>query len=143
MNLKEHYKNYLMKSVMESVKYDEHGEFGSTGARRYAGRGNWEPTTLRRHSIGDIFDRDFGLAPSPHTPSHTPSRETAAAQQAAEKAAAMAEQIRVGNLLNAVHHYSRNFGISLKPEHIQGIDFSTGSLDDHIDQISARLPPIR
>ncbi len=140
MNLKEHYKNYLMKSVMESVKYDEHGEFGLTAAKRYAGRGNWESTTPRRHIIGNIFDRDFGLASSPRA---TRGGVRELAQQAEEEAAGVAEQIRVGNLLNAVHHYSRNFGISLKPEHIKGIDFSTGSFDDHIDQISERLPPIR
>lgn len=43
------------------------------------------------------------------------------------------------NMLAAIKHFSRNLGINLRQEHIQGINFKEGSLQDHIDQIRGRL----
>jgi hypothetical protein len=43
------------------------------------------------------------------------------------------------NLLKAIHFYNKNFDIKLKPEHLEGIDFSTGSHDDHLNAIAKKL----
>lgn len=42
-------------------------------------------------------------------------------------------------LLNTVHHFSREHGIQLKAEHIEGIDFSDSNFAGHIKTISSRL----
>ncbi len=65
-------------------------------------------------------------------------------EQAANIADKTAKLEGMRNLLNVVHHYSRNFNIQLDPKHIEGIDFSTGTFDDHVDQVSQRLrSPLR
>lgn len=43
------------------------------------------------------------------------------------------------NLLDTVHHFSRNHNISLTPEHIEGLDFSNPDIESHIKEISRRL----
>lgn len=43
------------------------------------------------------------------------------------------------NLLDTVHHFSRNHNISLAPEHIEGLDFSNPDIRLHIREISRRL----
>lgn len=54
---------------------------------------------------------------------------------------------RTQRLLDAVHYFSNVHNFQLKPEHIEGIDFSMGDPETHIDAIfnklrqSADLPP--
>ena len=43
------------------------------------------------------------------------------------------------NLLDTIHHFSRNHNISLSPEHIEGLDFSNPDIRSHIREISRRL----
>lgn len=43
------------------------------------------------------------------------------------------------NLLATVHHFSREHGIPLRSEHIEGIDFTDPNIQSHIRTISSRL----
>lgn len=51
----------------------------------------------------------------------------------------MQRRARIRNLLDTVHHFSRNHGIELKPEHIEGIDFNNPDIRLHIAEIARRL----
>lgn len=48
------------------------------------------------------------------------------------------KKLRTANILSAVKHFN-DMGISLNKSHLQGIDFTQGSLQDHIDQIQKKL----
>lgn len=47
--------------------------------------------------------------------------------------------LRTRNLLDTVHHFSREHGIELNAEHIAGIDFSNPDISSHIAEITRRL----
>lgn len=47
--------------------------------------------------------------------------------------------LRTRNLLDTIHHFSREHDIELKPEHIEGIDFSNPDIKSHIAEITRRL----
>ena len=162
-NLKEYYKERLDKIISEGSMYvgrgkwegvvprtDEKGDRISSIMSVYEPGYVPPPVPQRQRKLGEVdlwspalqyskLMRDFEERQNPLL-----FRREQEAKKAAEKIEAaeapVRERERVRNLLNAVHHYSRNFGIELKPEHIKGIDFSTGTFDDHIDQITERLP---
>lgn len=152
MTLKEHYKNRLFSNLSES------------GPRIYVGRGEWESLTPQsdRPSFSGKDKRDERWTPpagytvpkssqpfssflsSPKTPStytRVPSAERIAADAAADKAELEAKRSTTRRLLNTVHHFSREHGIQLGPEHIEGIDFTDPNIDvqSHIRTISSRL----
>jgi hypothetical protein len=162
ISLKEYYKERLDKIISEGSMYvgrgkweavvprtDEKGDRMSSIMSRYEPGYVPPPVPQRQRKLGEVIwspESELQKLKDAHRERENPrlfEREQEAKRAAEEIEAAEApvrERGRVRNLLNAVHHYSRNFGIELKPEHIKGIDFSTGTFDDHIDQISGRLP---
>jgi hypothetical protein len=163
-NLKEYYKERLDKIISEGRMHVGKGEWVAVeprvhidGERISKLLANHDkpgyvppPVPQRQRKLGEVdlwspalqyskLMRDFEERQNPRLFDREQEAKKAAEEiEAAE--APVRERGRVRNLLNAVHHYSRNFGIELKPEHIKDIDFSTGTFDDHIDQISGRLP---
>ena len=48
------------------------------------------------------------------------------------------KKLQTSNILSVVKHFN-DMGISLNKTHLDGIDFTQGSLQDHIDQIQKKL----
>ena len=163
MNFKEYYKERLDKIITEGSMYvgrgkwegvlprvDERGDRISSIMSRYEPGYVPPPVPQREKKLGEvnIWNREIELKKvlDAHRERENPllfdreQRAKRAEQSAADAAAEVAKREGVRNLLNAVHHYSRNFNMQLDPKHIEGIDFSKGTFNDHIDQISERLP---
>jgi len=163
ISLKEYYKERLDKIISEGSMYVGRGKWeglaprtDETGERMSSIMSKDEPGYVpppvpqRQRKLGevDLWTPDLQLKYLQHLQRRIDNPRLFNHEQEAKKAAEeieaaeapVRERGRVRNLLNAVHHYSRNFGIELKPEHIKDIDFSTGKFDDHIDQITERLP---
>ena len=164
MNLKEYYKNHLNELISEGSRYagrgkwdavvprtDEMGERISSIMSKNEPGYVPPPVPQRQRKLGEVdvwTPKGLQLSYLQHLQRRMDNprlfereqEDKKAAEKVESEEAPVRERARVRNLLNAVHHYSRNFGIELKPEHIKGVDFSTGKFDDHIDQISERLP---
>ena len=131
MNLKEYFKNKLFavlkESLLEEIRYP-----------KYASRGRmWTKSGWVQLMPPDSIARGTGGS-MPSKKPQTPEDEIT--RRSEEQSKLKADHERTRNLLNAVNYYSR-LGVSLGLEHVKGIDFSRGTVDDHIDEISKRLPP--
>ena len=132
MNLKEYFKNQLYSVLNESLLEEFHHPQPSSRGRMWR-NGRWveliPKDSVARGEGGTYFRND-----------QIPKDERT--RRSEEQSQLKADHERTRNLLNAVNYYSR-LGISLGLEHVNGIDFSRGTIDDHIDEISKRLPPRR
>ena len=129
MNLKEYFKNQLYAVLNEN---EFHYPQPSSRGRVWR-NGRWveiiPPDSVARGTGGTFFR-------NPRTPEDERTRREE------EQSKLKADHERTRNLLNAVNYYSR-LGVSLSLDHVKDIDFSQGTIDDHIDEISKRLPPMR
>jgi hypothetical protein len=128
-SLKEYFKNNLKRQLAEELHYPQPSSRG-----RVWRNGKWveliPPDSLARGRGGTMPFK------TPQTPEDERTRRSE------EQSNLRADHEKTRNLLNAVNYYSR-LGVSLGLDHVKGIDFSQGTIDDHVDQISKRLPPMR
>jgi hypothetical protein len=133
-------------TLKEYCKIRLEQQLNEEGERRHMGGDRWQQVMPRVDETGKRWSAIMaGDKPGAEDrrPPQTPSEVRKAIDARIKRNEPVRDEVqeaeRVHNLLNAVHHFSRNFGIQINKDHIKGIDFSTGTAEDHIDQISQRL----